>query len=192
MTGEPGVGKSRLIEELRSWCAHGGAITAEARAYAAEGAVAYAPIAAWLRSESIAARLRRLTARASHRARTATARAADRRSGLAATRAAVRGRAAPAALPSVSQAFRAVGAPLLLVADDVQWFDPPSLQLLHYLVRSEPDSALLIAATARREELDPRDPVGELCAGLQALERFSEIELYTAEPRRHRAAGRDG
>ena len=177
VTGEPGVGKSRLVEELRSWCAHAGAITAEARAYAAEGAVAYAPIVAWLRAEAIAARLRRLPrAHVIELARLLPELQTDM-PGLPPPEPLSEAELRQRLFSSVSQAFRAVGAPLLLVADDVQWFDPPSLQLLHYLVRSEPGSALLIAATARREELDPRDPVGELCAGLQALERFSEIEL---------------
>src|SRR5688500_7913946 len=39
LSGEPGVGKTRLAEELRSWCARTGAVTAEARSYASEGAM---------------------------------------------------------------------------------------------------------------------------------------------------------
>ena len=35
VTGEPGVGKSRLAEEFRSWCAAARAATAEARSYPA-------------------------------------------------------------------------------------------------------------------------------------------------------------
>ena len=60
VTGEPGIGKTRLVDELRSWCAHNGAMTAEARAYPAEGAMAFGMVVAWLRSEPIAARLPRL------------------------------------------------------------------------------------------------------------------------------------
>jgi DNA-binding SARP family transcriptional activator len=37
LTGEPGIGKTRLAEEFRAWCAHRGALTAVARAYAGEG-----------------------------------------------------------------------------------------------------------------------------------------------------------
>ncbi|MDF2744129.1 MAG: linked oxidase domain protein [Actinomycetia bacterium] len=43
VTGEPGAGKTRLVEELRAWCARSGAATAEARSYPAEGALAYGP-----------------------------------------------------------------------------------------------------------------------------------------------------
>ena len=173
VTGEPGIGKSRLVEELRSWCAHAGAITAEARAYPAEGAVAYGPIAAWLRSPAVAARLGRL----------------DRghASELARLLPELPGVAPPEPLPEAEQRRRLLeavawalltpGIPLLLVADDLQWFDRATLQFLHYLLRTESSAPLLVAATARREELDARHPVGELADGLGALGRFSEIEL---------------
>jgi DNA-binding SARP family transcriptional activator len=177
VTGEPGIGKSRLVEELRSWCAHGGALTAEARAYAAEGAVAYGPVVAWLRSDGIAPRLRRMErAHATELARL-----------LPELETELAGLARPEPLPeaeqrgrlfaAVARALLAPGAPLLLVADDLQWFDVPTLQFMHYLLRAEPAAPLLVAATARREELDAGHPVGELTTGLQALGRFSELPL---------------
>ena len=54
VTGEPGIGKTRLVEEFRHWAAHRGAVTASARSYTAEGALAYAPVVAWLRDLGVA------------------------------------------------------------------------------------------------------------------------------------------
>ncbi|MDP9294808.1 MAG: AAA family ATPase, partial [Actinomycetota bacterium] len=177
VTGEPGIGKSRLLEELRSSCAHGGAITAEARSYSAEGAVAYGPVVTWLRSEAIAARIRHLDrARVTELARLLPELLSE-----------LPDLPHPEPLPESEQRQRlfdaiartllAPAVPLLLVADDLQWCDLQTLQLLHYLVRAEPEAQLLVAATGRREEIDSRHRVSDLIAGLQALERFSEIEL---------------
>ena len=98
VTGEPGIGKSRLVEEFRAWCAHRGAVTAEARSYPAEGALAYGPVVAWLRSEALAA-----NARAARPAAPDRARAPAPRTPLDGARprppgAAARGRAAAAAV----------------------------------------------------------------------------------------------
>src|SRR5262249_19264979 len=57
VTGEAGVGKTRLVDDLR---AHTAAVTAEARGYPAEGPLAYGVATAWLRSAPVAARVTRL------------------------------------------------------------------------------------------------------------------------------------
>ena len=49
----PGSGKSRLLEELLRWTRAQGHAAVYTRSYAAEGALAYAPVAAWLRAEPI-------------------------------------------------------------------------------------------------------------------------------------------
>jgi hypothetical protein len=43
-----------------------------------------------------------------------------------------------------------------------------SLRLIHYLLRTVPSARLLVAATARREELDEGHPLAELATGLPA------------------------
>jgi DNA-binding SARP family transcriptional activator len=177
VTGEPGVGKTRLAEEFRVWCAHRGALTAEARSYAAEGALAYGPVVAWLRSEALTARIARLDP--VYRVELARL--------LPELRTDVPGLAAPDPLSeseqrqrlfdALARAFLAAAGPLLLVANDLQWCDRETLQFLHYLVRHAPDAGVLVAATARREDLDHQHPLRDLITGLHALERFTEIPL---------------
>ena len=58
--GEAGIGKSRLLEELLHWAGQQGVTTAQSRSYAAEGALAYAPVIDWLRSEALQAALPKL------------------------------------------------------------------------------------------------------------------------------------
>jgi DNA-binding SARP family transcriptional activator len=52
VSGEAGIGKTRLVEELGAWCAHRGVAVAEAGSYAAERGLAFGPVVAWLRPEA--------------------------------------------------------------------------------------------------------------------------------------------
>jgi DNA-binding SARP family transcriptional activator/tetratricopeptide (TPR) repeat protein len=176
VSGEPGIGKSRLVEELRSWCSHHGAATAEARAYAAEGAMAFGLVAAWLRSEPIAARLRRLPrADLTELARLLPELLSQ--SEVAAPEPLEEAEQRQRLFGAAARAILCAGRPILLIADDLQWCDEQTLRFVHYLLRAEAHAPLLVAATARREDIDARHPAAELIAGLQALERFSEIAL---------------
>ncbi len=176
VTGEPGIGKTRLLEELRSWCEHRGAVTAVAHSYAAEGALAYGPVVTWLRSGELAARRGRLDrGRLAELARLLPELAGE--SGLDRPEPLTESEERQRLFDAVTQAILAAGGPVLLIADDLHWCDRETLQLLHYLLRSEPEARLLVAASARREEIDPQHPLNELVAGLQARERFAEVEL---------------
>lgn len=177
VSGEPGIGKTRLLDELRAWCAQRGALTAEARSHRAEGALAYGPVVTWLRSTTLKPALERLDqARLTELARLLP----ELRSQFS-----MLGNPEPLheseqrqrLFDAVATVIHAAGGPLLLVADDLQWSDPETLQLLHYLLRIAPDARLLVAATARREELDQLHALNDLVAGLRALDQFTEIEL---------------
>jgi len=50
LCGEAGIGKTRLVEDLLQWTARQGITSANARCYAAEGDLAYAPVTTWLRA----------------------------------------------------------------------------------------------------------------------------------------------
>jgi DNA-binding SARP family transcriptional activator len=171
VTGEAGVGKTRFVDELG---AHAGAVTVEARAYPAEGPLAYGVATAWLRSEPVTARLSRLERpHMTELARLLPELAAHVPPPEPLPEAELRRRL----FAAITRALLAAGAPLLLIADDVQWADTQSLRLIHYLIRAAPSARLLVAATARGEELDEGHPLAGLTTALQALGRFSEIGL---------------
>jgi DNA-binding SARP family transcriptional activator len=181
VTGEPGAGKTRLVEELRAWCAQSGAATAEARSYPAEGALAYTPVVAWLRSAPIATHLERLDPR--HRAELARLLPE-----LAPPAAGPPPQPSPAhdqrrlLFEALAQAVAAPGGPLLLVADDLHWADAETMAFLHFLLRSRPQARLLVAATARDEHLDDQHPLRDLRTGLRALGQLTEVEVGRLSP----------
>jgi tetratricopeptide (TPR) repeat protein len=77
----------------------------------------------------------------------------------------------------MARALLAAGAPMLLILDDAQWADAQSLRFAHYLLRAASSTRLLLAATARREDLDAEHPLHAVTTALQARDRFSEIRL---------------
>ena len=177
--GEAGIGKTRLVQELEVWCARQGVATARSRSYAAEGRLAYAPVVEWLRSEA----LRRGVTKLSEVWLTEIARVLPelltenpelpRPDPLAESEQRQRlFEALARAIVIVS-----VQKPLLLVLDDVQWCDQDTLEFLHYLVRFDSGSALLIAVTARVEELGPEHPVTSLLGGIRSRDELVEISL---------------
>lgn len=181
VTGESGVGKTRLVEELRDWCSRRGVATADARCYPAEGSLAYGPVAAWLRSAALRPRLRLLDAtQLSEVARLLPELLVD-----------LPGVPRPTPLPESDQRrllFDAVssvvlrGGPVMLVLDDLQHADRQTGRLLHYLLRVQPGARLLVVATARREEIAAGHPAHELIIGLQARECFTELALDRLSP----------
>jgi len=171
VTGEAGIGKTRLVDELGAWCARRGVAIAEAHSSPAEGTLAFGPVAAWLRAPALAVRRVRLDA--------------GRLAELA--RVLPELPTMPPVLPSAEQRQRlfdaiasvmtASGSPVLLIADDLHWADRETLQFLHYLLRTAPAARLLIVATARTEDMEAGDPLHELVSALRMLERVEELPL---------------
>lgn len=177
VSGDPGIGKTRLAEEFAAWAAHRGATIATARAHAAEGSLAYAPIVDWLRAPAIRRHLNRLSAR--HLVELARL--------LPELLTEIPGIGSPEPLPAdehrerlfaaVVRALTASGRPVLLIADDLQYFDRFSLRLLHFLLRVDPDARVLVVATARPEDIDHDHPVRVMLSALLVLDQLTTLEL---------------
>ena len=76
--------------------------------------------------------------------------------------------------------------PVLLVADDAQWCDGPSLALIHYLVRSVTGRAVLVVATTRAEDVDE-----QLLTGAQGAHHAHAPSLDEEQTLARRAEGDD-
>ena len=175
--GEPGIGKSRLAERLYQWCAAQAAAVARARCYAAQGRLAYAPIAEWLRAEPLRAACARLPqAQVAELARALPEILADHPA---------LERPAPLTeswerrhfYTALNGAFGKAAKPLLLVIDDLQWCDADSFEWLHTLFGAEAAGGILIVGTARPEETGRTHPLTRLLGDLRVAGHSLELPL---------------
>jgi len=177
ITGEPGIGKSRLAEEMASRVRHQGITTAVARSYALEGDLAFAPVIEWLRSADLRPHVRQLE-----------------RVWLAEV-----ARILPELfmefpdLPhyepmneygqrlrffqALAHAVLAAPQPRLLIIDDLQWCDQETLEWLHFLLRFDAQARVLVVGMARSEEATPNHPLHLLMLHLRHTIDVTEIEL---------------
>jgi len=177
IAGEAGIGKTRLAEELYNAVSQQGVTAARTRSYAAEGALAYAPVIEWLRTEALRASLGTLDAVW----RTEVARLLPE---LLVARPDL---ASPAPLSerwqrqrlfeALARAVLADSQPRLLFIDDLQWCDRETLEWLRYLLRFDPAAPLLIVGGMRVEEVDADHPLTDLVLALRSSEQLTELEL---------------
>ena len=183
VTGEPGIGKTRLIEELAAWCGQGEAVVCQARSYLTEGELGWGAVAAWLRTPDVAARVGRSAPGDLVQLSRIVPELCPPVSTVAKDDIPMDPPDSPGAgerrrvFDAAARAIMSSGKAVLLVADDAQWCDATSLQFVHYLLRQHLDGPLLVAATARREDIDDRHPLSALLDGLTVLGRANEIGL---------------
>jgi DNA-binding SARP family transcriptional activator len=164
LQGEPGIGKSRLADELTSRAKARGSIVLVGRCWEAGGAPAY-----WPWTQSLRTYARQSEAEAMRRQLGANA--ADVAQIVPELRELFPGLPKPEAVESEAARFRLFDAmasflrevgrerPLSLVLDDLHAADEPSLLLLRYVASTLADSRVLLVGTFR--DLDPtvQDPL---------------------------------
>jgi len=186
LAGEPGIGKTRTAQELTEYAQTLGAQVWWAACLEQQGTPPYWPWVQPFRSyvqqadpESIAAHM--------------GAGAAD----LAEIIPSVRDRLPD--LPPVSplepeqarfRLFDSISAflenfarsqPLMLVLDDLQWADQPSLLLLEYLAHQIPGKNILILGTYRDTDVNREHPLGRTLASLARMASYHREELVGLE-----------
>jgi DNA-binding SARP family transcriptional activator/predicted ATPase len=176
ITGEAGIGKTRLAEDFIASAASG-ASTARAACYLADRPMAYAAVADWLRSPPLQSVLEGLLLpHLSQLARVMPGILMDRPD-------------VPPPPPvteswqrahffeALARALLAAPAPLLVFIDDVQWCDPETVEWLLYLMRFDPGARMMVLATARTGDFATEHPVAAMLRELRRSERGAEIAL---------------
>ncbi len=177
VTGEAGIGKSRLSEEFLSWAGQQGAITAKTRSYAAEGQLSLAPVTDWLRTDAIGSQLRQLEPIwLTEVARVLPELLAERLDVPHFEPVSEYGQR-QRFFEALARAVLATPQSLVLLIDDLQWCDGETLEWLHFLLRFNPEARLLVIGCARAEELPPHHPLHTLVHHLNHAARATEMSL---------------
>ena len=189
--GEPGIGKSRLAEELASRAKERGAEVHWGRCWEAGGAPPYWPWAQALRScirERSPEQLRlELGAGAPEIADLFRTCARNCRTSPHRPPSPTRSRpASDSSTRSPASCERASGSrPLVVVLDDLNWADKDSLLLLEFVARELADAHLLLLGTYRDVDLSRRHPLSQTLGELARERLFERVPL-----RRTLAGGR--
>ena len=174
LTGDSGIGKTRVVETFARSLRGGEPRTAEVRCFAAEGSLPYAPVVALLRSDAISPGLSGLSKPWREEIARLLPELADDVSGAAGllTEGWQRGHLFEALARAVLSAQ-----PLLLAIDDVHWCDRDTLEWLHFLLRFDAGARLLLLATARSHEFALNEPLQAMVPTLHKEELLRELEL---------------
>jgi DNA-binding SARP family transcriptional activator len=183
--GEAGIGKTRLAEELLDWARMNGITAISARCYAGEGRLAYAPVAAWLRSEALRPALMQLDPSWLTDVARLCPEILVMRPQVAAPDRHLESWQRLAFFEALAHAIRSA-APLVLAIDDLQWADGDTIEWLHYFVRSSSGNRCLVVATIRAEEEHDNLPLVGL---LRTLERDAQLTSITLGPLDRTATG---
>ena len=161
VSGEAGIGKSTLVDELRRTAGGEGCLVLAGGCYELETTPPYGPWAEIARAYPDDGELPDLPDEL---------RPGGGMEGVDSQ---------PALFDLASRFFAEISSrrPLILILEDVHWADPASLDLLRYLARSRSQSPLLIVATYRDEEISEQDHLFSLLPALVRESQATRIEL---------------
>jgi tetratricopeptide (TPR) repeat protein/transcriptional regulator with XRE-family HTH domain len=181
LEGEPGIGKSRLMQEIAAYGAAQDLRTLATNCYEIERAMAYQPVIdlvtqalAHVSTESLG--------------RLAPVALAEIAGLVPAVAERVAVQSLSADFPQARQArlFQAIvqlfeaaagGRQVVVMADDIQWADDASAQFFHYLARQAASRPLLLVCAYRDEELDSQERLAGLVGSLRRESHARHIPL---------------
>ena len=176
VTGEPGIGKSRLAMELGRPVRAAGHVVASARAYEAAGRLPWGPVVDLLRSDALRSHIDTLDtvwraelARLLPELLDASQPSGPSKSGDLAQRHRL--------FDAVNRAITVGDRPRLMILDDLQWCDAETIDLIGFVVRSGQTAPVLIVGTVRSEEVPEDHPLARLVDALGHDQAVTTVPL---------------
>jgi DNA-binding SARP family transcriptional activator len=173
VSGEAGLGKSRLLVEFSAHVRQAGGRVAAARGYSGEGQLAFAPLVAWLRERPLPALEGPWLAEIARLLPEVHAQIA----GLPVFPVRLENWQRLRLFEAVARAVLERPQPVLLVLDDLQWCDHDSLDWLRFLMHFDSKAAVLVAASLRPEELPGKRPLQNFLSDLRQTAQLQMINL---------------
>ena len=186
LAGEPGIGKTRMAQELASYAESLGAQVWWGSCHEQQGAPPYWPLVQPIRSyiqqtdpESLRSQMGPGAADIAEIIPEVVDKLPDLKP--------------PSPLEPVQARFRlfdsifqflrnlAQAQPLMLVLDDLHWADQPSLLLLEFLASQLPDSKIMLVGTYRDTEVSREHPLSQTLAQFARNESYQREELKGLE-----------
>ncbi|GHO87484.1 BTAD domain-containing putative transcriptional regulator [Dictyobacter formicarum] len=180
LTGDAGIGKTRLTEEMKIWASRQGIMTASAYCYPASETLAYAPLTTWLRTDMLQTGFSTLDPTSLKEIARLVPEVLASHPQLSSPTAMTDGWQRQFFFAALARAILNVRQPLLLLLDDLQWCDTETLEWLHYLLRFSPKARLLLIGTLHAGEISTTSLEHPLTALLHMLQRdglLTEIPL---------------
>ena len=154
VTGDAGIGKTRLAEELVTWTRRQGMAAVTACCYTSEGSPAYAPVVTWLRMPPLQQALPHVDAVWQSELTRLLPELTIMHPELPTPTRLLSNHQRHRLFEALTQVITATRQPLLLVLDDLHCCDVATLEWLHYLLRVERALRLLIVGTLDSSVID--------------------------------------
>lgn len=171
--GDPGIGKTRLIEELQAWLEERPGLHGMVRCWPSQQECAYTTLISWLRCPSFRATLQRLSPPARSTAGHLLPELLDQRAAPAPP-AVGPGPCQPHLDDTLAQVVLNAPRPLVLLIDSAHWCDLASLLQIGKLLHASPGGQLLVVAVVQSGQLTEQHPLtpalSDLCASVECVQ----------------------
>jgi DNA-binding SARP family transcriptional activator len=176
--GGAGVGKTRLVAEVAEMARLQGAVVASSQCFGTSGRLALAPVADWLRNPAVQAATLDPAWRAEVGRLVPGGGRGERATGS--------GSMADAwqrhrFFEGLARALIAVGRPVLLVLDNMQWCDQETLAFLTFFLGLASGIPVLVAGTLRNDTFDEDPELADWTVRMRATGLMTELSLSPLE-----------